>query len=376
MSTRNALHEIELEAARWEAILLSARDAVISIDAEGRVTLFNQAAEQMFGHGAADVLGRNVDLLMPPPYCDEHDAYIRRYRQTGVAKAIGQIRHLHARRASGEVFPIELSVSEARVGDDVVYSAIIRDVSERHALERALEASRREAQQRERLADIGALTTRIAHDLGNPVAGLKMSAERILQRIGRAPGEPLETVRAPAERIVHTAERLNALIGEFKDFARAQRLNLSDIDVSAFLGEVADAWTEEASARGVMLTLDLGAERPLVRGDASKLRRVFDNLVKNALEAVGAGPGSVTLRETVLGIESRLRIDVRDTGPGFPAAVDPFALFETTKPDGTGLGLSISKQIVIAHGGGIRIASGVGEGTVVSVELPIARPHV
>jgi C4-dicarboxylate-specific signal transduction histidine kinase len=108
---------------------------------------------------------------------------------------------------------MELSVSEARVGDEVVYSAIVRDVSEPRALERALDASRRETVEHARLADIGALTTRIAHDPGNPVAGLRMSAERILQLIARGPGEPLETVRAPAERIVDAARRLDGLVG-------------------------------------------------------------------------------------------------------------------------------------------------------------------
>lgn len=126
---------------RWEAVVRSAQDAIIGIDRAGRVTLFNRAAEHMFGYTAPEILGENVQQLMPAPYHGEHDQYLRAYQQTGVPKAIGRVRHVEGRRKSGEVFPIELSVSEARYGDDVVYTAIIRDVTERVRAESALRDS-------------------------------------------------------------------------------------------------------------------------------------------------------------------------------------------------------------------------------------------
>jgi len=188
--TSAALRVLQLNELRWQAILDTARDPIICIDRAGGITLFNRAAEEIFGYAAAEVLGRNVQLLMPAPYREEHDAYLATYQSTGVPKAIGRIREVQAQRKSGEIFPIELSVSEARVGDQVIYSAIIRDMSERRAIEVELEKARRLAEQRERLADIGAITARIVHDLGNPLAGLSMQAQLIQRRVSRSPERP------------------------------------------------------------------------------------------------------------------------------------------------------------------------------------------
>src|SRR6185295_7819436 len=128
----------------------------------------------------------------------DHDEYIAKYRATGAAKAIGRIREVHARRKSGEVFPIELSVSEARVGDEVIYSAIIRDMTERQAIQSELIAARQLAQQRERLADIGAITARIVHDLGNPLAGVSMQAQLLVRRTRRDPSTLASALHEPA----------------------------------------------------------------------------------------------------------------------------------------------------------------------------------
>ncbi len=147
-----ALRLLEIESRRWQSVLDTAQDAIISIDPHGRITLFNRAAEEIFGYRADEVLQQNVTLLMPSPYREQHDQFLRNYQATGEAKAIGRIRHVEARRKSGETFPIELSVSEARVGDTVLYSAIIRDVSERARMEAAL---RERMRQQEAVAELG-----------------------------------------------------------------------------------------------------------------------------------------------------------------------------------------------------------------------------
>jgi two-component system sensor kinase FixL len=500
-----ALRALELQEARWQAILDTARDAIIGIDRTGRITLFNRAAESMFGYASAEVLGHNVAMLMPQPYRDEHDAYLAAYASTGVPKAIGRVREVQGRRKDGGVFPIELSVSEARVGDDVIYSAIIRDVADRKRAEHALAesearhravldtavwpiigideegsivsfnaaaeqlfgydasevlgrnvtllmpapycdehdqhlrrylatgerhiigigrevtarrkdgttvpvdlavndtlldgqhlftgvlrdltaekaAEERERQllalnrQHERLADIGAVTARIAHDFGNPLAGLQMTAERILRRIARDPSAAAETLAQPVEMMLAAAKRLDALITEFKDFAREQRLQLTDIEIFSLLSDLAASWEPEATARGIVLRTDADAVAKLsIRADRTKLQRVLDNLVKNALEAIDRGPGTVRLAALRLNQE-KIRITVEDSGPGLPPGINVFALFETTKPDGTGLGLPICQEIARAHGGGIDVASREPHGTIFHVDLPVhgLRPH-
>ncbi len=492
-----ALHALLLEEARWQAVLDTLRDGLVSIDETGHITLFNRAAEDIFGYGAEELIGQKVNLLMPPPYSEEHDRYIEAYRTTRVPQAIGRIREVWGRRKSGEIFPLELSVSEVEVGGEVLFSAVLRDVSERRRTESALrqmskvfmdaadaiiikdldgyildlnaeaeraygwrrdeligkhlktlipaerhglvdeylercrhgedlrgvenlrrdkqgnlhpvlltfsllsgengepaaiatiakdmtERKRSEAerlellkhlQQRERLADIGAMTAKVAHDLGNPVAGVSMATQRILRRIARTPTEPVESVRQAAEHIADAARRLEALIGEFKEIARGQQLDLSEVDLAALLGEIFALWEPQAAARGITLSLDASRHLPRIRADADKLRRVFDNLVKNAIEAVEHGPGQVRI-STSLPTDGKVHVAVGDSGPGIAPGLDVFGLFETTKPQGTGLGLPICKQIVDAHGGGIRFANGGTQGTVFHVDLPIEQPNL
>lgn len=366
--TVHALRVLQLNEVRWQAILDTARDAIICIDRSGEVTLFNRAAEAIFGYAAADVLGRNVRMLMPSPYQEEHDTYLANYHETGAPKAIGRVREVQARRNNGEVFPIELSVSEARVADQVIYSAFIRDVSERRAMENALDEARRLAEQRERLADIGAITARIVHDLGNPLAGLSMQAQLIHRRVTRTPERPAQDLAAPAERIVAEVRRLDDLVKDFLDFARQQRLDVRTIALPPFLQRVMDLWEPVATARQIELTMDVPEDVSEISGDEDKLRRVLDNLVKNAVEAIDHGPGHVALK--VRRAEERVRFTVSDDGPGVPAAVEMFKLFETTKRHGSGLGLSISKQIVLAHGGNIGFERLAPHGTAFHVDLP------
>lgn len=365
----SALRVLQLSELRWQAILDTARDAIICIAHDARVTLFNRAAEQIFGYTAEEVVGQNVRMLMPEPYRGEHDRYVADYQAFGVPKAIGRIREVQAQRKNGEVFPIELSVSEARVGDQVIYSAIIRDMTDRRAMELELEHARRLAEQRERLADIGAITARIVHDIGNPLAGLSMQAQLIQRRVSRHPDRPCADFASPAERIVAEVRRLDGLIKDFLDFARQQRLDLRAVVLPPFLQRIVDLWEPVAAARDIALSLDVASDVPALTADEDKLRRVLDNLVKNAVEAIDQGPGRVALRAE-RAAEDRVRIAVSDTGPGVPENVEMFRLFETTKRNGSGLGLPIAKQIVVAHGGRIGFERLSPSGTTFYVDLP------
>ncbi len=489
-----------LNQAHWQALLDTARDAIVSIDDSGAITLFNRSAEAIFGYAADEVLGQNVTLLMPAPVAAEHGNHIRRYQDTGVATALGRIREATARRKDGTLFPIELSLSTAHRDKHAVYLAIIRDISERRSGEAALRRERdlaerlietaqaivlvldtdgrivrfnshmeeisgyrlsdvqgkdwlstllprrdharireqfaraargipirgyvnstvtragaerdiewyasalrddsgnvsgvicvgqditerrhaegelralqKQAHQRERLADIGALTGEIIHHLGSPLAALSMQAQLILRRAKRDPEQPVRAMLPVVERIVDEAQRLNALIGEFMAFSREQRLNLANIALQELLGEVVETWEPLAAQRAITLALEADDARACVRGDADKLRRVFDNLVRNAVEAIEPGAGRVGIHVT-LPTPEKVRIAVEDTGSGIAESVQVFRLFETTKPNGTGLGLAIARQIVLAHGGNIEFQPAQPHGTVFHVELPRCGP--
>jgi PAS domain S-box-containing protein len=252
----DAVRSIQLNEARRQAILDTARDAIISIDEEGRITLFNAMAEHIFGYTADEVLGSNVSMLMPPPYRDEHDDYLRNYRETGVRKAIGLIREVQALRKNGEVFPIELSVSEAHIGDERLHTAIIRDVSERQRQARELQEIQRLMQQQERFADIGVITAKVVHDIKNPLAGLSMQTQLVLRR------SKDELIRGPAEKMSKEIRRLDGLIHEFGTFARGQKLNLQDVVLPAFLESIAGSWQPLAEERAIELRAAVPDETP------------------------------------------------------------------------------------------------------------------
>jgi PAS domain S-box-containing protein len=258
-------------------------------------------------------------------------------------------------------------------GTVIMVGGIAVDVTERRRAEAELRALQKEAHQRERLADIGALTAEIIHHLGNPLAALSMQAQLILRRARRNQDQPLRGMLPAVEQIVTEAHRLHTLIGEFMDFSREQRLDLKEIALPEFLRELLDTWEPVAAARAITLALDLDDARVSVRGDADKLRRVFDNLVRNAVEAIEPGPGRVGIRVTLPTTE-KVRIAVEDTGSGIAESVKVFRLFETTKANGTGLGLAIARQIVLAHGGQIEFESVQPHGTLFSVELPTRGP--
>ena len=353
--------------ARWQAVLASARDAIIGIDPRGVVTLFNQDAEVLFGYDAAEVIGKNVTMLMPPASAERHDQYLENYRVTREPKAIGRIREVEARRKNGEVFPIELSMSEARIGRHVIYSAIIRDVSARRCAQADLVELQKLARQRERLADVGAITAKIVHDIGNPLAGLVMQAQLILRRAQRSDVPSTQAMREPAERIIETVDRLENLVKGCMTFAGELHLELNDVVLPQFLREAVSFWQPVAAARTIAIDVDT-SQGGIVQADEKQLRRALDNLLKNAIEAIDHGPGHVNVL-VAAPTEQTVRISVEDSGPGFPETVEAFALFETTKDDGTGLGLAIAKQIMVAHGGGIECNHLAPHGTVFHLDL-------
>ena len=259
-------------------------------------------------------------------------------------------------------------------GEPMMVAGIAVDITEREQAEAKLRELQRVAHQRDRLADIGAITAQIVHDLGNPLAGVSMQAQLILRRAQRDETQPVSTIHKPMQRIVAEVHRLDTLIKEFMDFSREQRLDLRTVSLPQFLQSVVDLWEPLASARGIELTVEVPDDLPVLTADEEKLHRVFENLVKNAVEAIDQGPGHIRIYAAAVGAEA-VRICVEDTGPGIPQGLEVFRLFETTKQHGSGLGLPIVRQIVLAHGGGIGFAQIEPHGTVFKIELPCRGPN-
>jgi len=336
-------------------------------DPDGHYVYLNTALERMFRQrGHTEYVGKTDADLWPPAVAQqlrENDERVLQSRSTvHTTEMIPQPDGTHQWLATK--FPIL-----GPDGTPVMLAGVAIDVTDRRQAEDQLAELRKQTQQRERLADIGAITAQLVHDLGNPLAGVSMQAQLILRRATRDGTQPLSSVVRPIESILTEVRRLDSLTKEFLEFSREQRLNLRKVDLVRFLQRSVDLWQPVAAARQITLSLKVASHTPALTADEEKLHRVLDNVIRNAIEAIEQGPGHVRIHAGELAPD-RVRISVEDTGPGIPDTVQVFRLFETTKRDGTGIGLAVARQIVLAHRGSIDFARLDPHGTVFHVELP------
>ncbi|MBI4490458.1 MAG: PAS domain S-box protein [Deltaproteobacteria bacterium] len=353
-----------IRAENWfQRLIETTQDAVISIDRNGQIVLFNPAAEQIFGYTRAEVEGKKVDLLMAEPFAAEHNDYIGRYEHTGERRAIGRIRTATARRKNGELFPVELSVTEVSTSDEVRYAAFIRDISEKTRLQEQLIES-------ERLAAIGTTAAKLGHEIANPLNGMSMTLQLLERRLAREAGQDAGATSA-VKRLKDEITRLSQLLEDFRSISRREKYSFQPTALATVAGEVFATEMENYRARGIQVEQDFPPDLSLVVADRDKLKQALLNLCKNAVEAMPQG-GTLTVRASNTG--EQVVLEIMDTGVGIPAKVDIFELFSTTKASGTGLGLVIVRQIVAAHGGTITYASEPGKGTIFRLTLPIVQP--
>jgi two-component system, LuxR family, sensor kinase FixL len=340
------------------AIFESAVDGIIVIDAHGVVEAFNPAAERLFGYSEEEVRGRNVNMLMPAPYRDEHDGYIARYLATGEKRIIGIGREVTARRKDGSVFPVRLSVGEMRIEGQPKFTGILQDLTERVRLEERL-------REQSALTRLGEMAAVVAHEVKNPLTGIRGAIQVIG---GRLPAGSKDA--AIAKEIVSRIDALNDLMKDLLLFARPPQPHLAPVDPLALAKMVADLVRQDPALR--TLTIEVSGSPVPVNADAELLKIVIQNLLLNAAHAM---EGRGEIRVTVTPVDRVCRISVADTGPGIPRHVREklFTPFFTTKARGTGLGLSTAKRLLEAHAGTIAVDCPPGGGTTVTLELPAAQ---
>ena len=361
---KRATEDLQRSAAWLRNLIATTQDAVVSIDRQGGVVLFNPAAERIFGYTAEEITGKKVNELMAKPYASEHDGYIERYERTGEARAIGRIRTVMAKRKDGEQFPIELSVTEIDVDQDVHYAAFIRDISEKSSLQKQLLES-------ERLAAIGMTAAKIAHELNNPLNGMSLTVQLLEQRLARA-SNPLADDQATAtvKRLKDEISRLNQLAGEFRAISRKERYDFRPTDLAPIIEDIVGMQAPHFAGHGIEIKSSMPPDLPPVKVDEDKIKQALLNLVKNAAEAMPGG-GRISIGAALT--DDAVALEIADTGTGIPLDVDAFEPFATTKKGGTGLGLVIVRQIITAHRGKISYRSRPGEGTTFRIDLPLSK---
>jgi PAS domain S-box-containing protein len=351
---------VEIETAlrkseeRLRSIVESAVDGIIVIDERGLMHAFNPSAERLFGYKADEVIGRNVNMLMPNPDRERHDGYLHNYVHTGAQKIIGIGREVTALRRDGTTFAVHLSVGEMQLGGRRYFTGILHDLSDRVALEHQLAENKA-------LAKLGEMAAVVAHEVKNPIAGIRGALQVITSRM---PEEQRD--RSILLDIIARLDALNRIVQDMLMFSRPRALRKEPIALGILVADTASMIERDPQ----MSTLEIGVRGSAdVVGDREMLQIVFQNILMNAAQAM-EGQGKIDV--TIWHSDDTCRVDIADRGPGMPEEVrgKVFEAFFTTKHRGTGLGLPIARRVVEAHGGRIQIDVPASGGTIISVQLP------
>jgi PAS domain S-box-containing protein len=357
LSSRIALEQrLRSSEARWRAIVESAVDAIIVIDGRGTIEAFNPAAERLFGYAEQDVVGQNVSVLMPSPYRDEHDAYLARYQREGDARVIGIGREVTGRHRDGSVVPVHLSVGEMVVAGERKFVGMLHDLTARKRIEQQLS-------EQQSLAKIGEMAAVLAHEIRNPLAGIRGAMQVMAARYEPATKEGMVT-----KEIIARVDTLSELMQDLLLYARPPKPRPTPVDLERLILTTVELLSRDPDVSGVEVTVEGSA--PLVRADPELLKIVFQNLLINGAHAM-AGRGQLQVQ--LQGDGDHSSVAFTDHGPGIPADIRDkiFTPFFTTKIRGTGLGLPTAKRLVEAQGGTIAIDCPPAGGTTVIVQLPI-----
>jgi PAS domain S-box-containing protein len=369
-------------------------DGIITIDERGHIESFNPAAEKLFGYVRAEVVGRNVNMLMPEPYHAQHDSYVSNYLQTGHAKIIGLGREVVGKRKDGSTFPMELAVSEFRIGEHRYFTGIVRDITERKRLEQELRQRLDELAEADRQKND--FLAMLAHELRNPMAPMRNALHLMTM-----PGIDAEMAGQAQGMMERQLDQLVRLVDDLLDISRIIRgkieLHKDVFDIATAVMRAVETAQPIIEAQGHGLSIELPEQPVLVEADLIRLSQVIANLLTNAAKYTDhAGRISLTAKSE----DGQAAVIIRDSGIGITREMLPriFDLFVqgdrslARSQGGLGIGLTLVKRLVEMHGGTVSATSaGISKGSEFIVRLPLttggqagmrrgipysARPHV
>ncbi len=391
--------------AQLSAVLDTVGEGIITIDSDSTIVMVNREVESIWGYAQEELVGMQLQLLMPEQYRSRHTGGLKRYVETGVARVMGERMQLEGLRKDGSTFPLEIRMAKTEVGPRLLFTAAVRDITDRlqaeRALqeanseleekveERALELRRKQAQliQSEKMAALGQLVAGVAHEINTPLGALSSNIDifaRTVDRIGdlladmetedTAPQHQklrrlLESVQQLSTVNRTATERITAIVGSLRRFARMDAAELDGMDIHEGIDNTLTLVQHELKHR-IQVEKDYG-EVPLITCYPNQLNQVFMNLLVNACHAI-EGKGTIFIKTRMDG--DSVVLEFRDTGIGI-SEENRQRIFDpgfTTKGfgEGTGLGLSIVSGIVQNHGGQLEVESQEGQGTTFRLILP------
>ncbi|MDR3538546.1 MAG: PAS domain S-box protein [Acetobacteraceae bacterium] len=359
------------ESALLRSILDSVPDAMVLIDQRGLIESFSVAAERLFGYTAAEVHGRNVSLLMPSPYREQHDSYLVRYLTTGERRIIGIGRVVMGLRKNGSTFPMELSVGEVRQNGDRLYTGFVRDLTERQYTQARLQELQEDLLHVSRLRAMGQMAAALSHELNQPLTATTNYLNAVL-RLMDVEVPDMARIRQAITLAAQQTMRSGEIIRRLRAFVARGEVVRQPEAIGKLIEEASALALVGAKERGVTVRMGTDTALPPVMVDRVQIQQVLLNLIRNAVEAMEAGSVRELTLEAILW-DSMVTVAVTDTGSGIPPAIEAqlFQPFVTTKRDGMGIGLSVCRTIVEAHGGRLWVEPNPAGGTVFRFTLPL-----
>jgi PAS domain S-box-containing protein len=347
-----AYEELRISQSRLSAIIASTMDAIITVDEEQRVVLFNRAAERIFQYRAQQVMGKPLDILIPEDLRAAHRVHIRDFGRTGItSRSMYSPRTLNALRSSGEQFPIEATISQVEAAGQKLFTVVLRDLSERKRAEEELRKA-------EKLAVAGRMAATVAHEINNPLETV-LNALFLIDQSPSLDSSTRELVTTAQEELQRVTQITKLTLGFYRQEERAQ----TAVVFSDLIDNVLALYGRKFQLLGVKVETRYDTREPL-SVVAGELRQVFSNLILNAADALATSGDRLILHvrnaRNWKTMQSGVRVSIYDNGPGIPPSERArlFELFHTTKGQkGTGIGLWVSQGIVKTHGGTIRFRS-------------------
>ncbi|MFC1718233.1 PAS domain S-box protein, partial [Candidatus Poribacteria bacterium] len=366
---------------KLQTITASARDAIIMMDDIGRISYWNEAAVDIFGHTKEEAIGQEMHaLLAPERYYEAYSEGVSKFQKTGDGDAVGKTLELVGLRKDGTEFPFELSLSTVRIKGKWNAVGILRDITEHKQVEMQL-------MQSEKMASLGMLVAGVAHEINTPVGAiismhdsLVRAVERLKSILDTAVTEEsggrqgvdrmLEVIEHANEVITSGTERVANIVKRLRSFVHLDEAELKQVDIHEGIEDTLTMVQHELGPKAV-IERNFG-DIPQISCYPSQLNQVYLNLLMNAIQAI-EDKGTITI--TTSQQDDHVHIQFKDTGIGIPeeALKRVFVPGYTTKErgTGTGLGLSICHQIVKDHNGDILVESEEGKGTTFTVVLPM-----
>jgi PAS domain S-box-containing protein len=369
--------------SRLSCIITSAMEAIITLNAQHRIQSFNPASELMFRCSEIEAIGQSIDRFITLPPNDDNQINQDTLHQDSIVSVLeGRVRAINGIRVNGESFPVEASISKVNIGEEELYTIVLRDITERVKSEETQRDLQSQLLQSQKMEAVGSLAGGIAHDFNNILSVIIGNSELVKLKLS-----PKHKATKYIDEVINASERAQELVQQILAFSRKQDSNYRPVRLHYILREGMKLLRASIPST-IEIKLDLLMNGPLVLADATQIHQVVMNLCTNAAQAMEGIDGKLVLRQKNIEFDDRAFLfhpdlkkgrytifSVQDTGPG----MDSFTLkrifepFFTTKGQGkgTGLGLSIVHAIVKNHGGAIKVQSQVGKGTQIDVYLPI-----